>query len=90
MGSIVWKALAAGSTVIATLVAGRVAEQIWKSTGQDDVNPEDPEAPVLQAVAYAALTGLLVAGLKTFATRKAAQYYENSAGHLPKGVLPKS
>ncbi|HPF75199.1 DUF4235 domain-containing protein [Phycicoccus elongatus] len=86
MGSIVWKALAASSAVVATLVATKVADQIWKTTGQDDIDPADPESPILQAVAYAALTGLIAAAIKTYTTRKAAEYYENSAGHLPKGL----
>ena len=44
MGSIVWKALAASSAVVATLVATKVADQIWKTTGQDDIDPADPES----------------------------------------------
>ena len=86
MGSIVWKALAASSAVVATLVATKVADQIWKTTGQDDIDPADPESQILQAVAYAELTGLIAAAIKTYTTRKAAEYYENSAGHLPKGL----
>lgn len=84
MGSIVWKALAAGSTVLATIVAGKLVDQIWRTAGQDDIDPDDPDSPILHAVAYAALTGLTVAAIRTFTTRKAAQYYANSAGHLPK------
>ena len=33
MGSIVWKALAASSAVVATLVATKVADQIWENHG---------------------------------------------------------
>jgi hypothetical protein len=86
MGSIVWKALAASSALIATMVASKVADQVWKTAGQENVDPDDPESPILQAVLYAALVGLLAGGIKTFTTRKAASYYEHSAGHLPKGV----
>ena len=91
MGSIVWKALAASSAVVATLVATKVADQIWKTTGQDDIDPADPESPILQAVAYAALTGLIdMTGRYDHRAcvelDKAAEYYENSAGHLPKGL----
>lgn len=86
MGSIVWKALAGGSAVLATVVAGKLAGQIWRTVGQDDIDPADPESPLAEAVVYAALVGLLAAGLKTYATRKAAQYYANSTGHLPKGL----
>lgn len=90
MGNIVWKALAASSAVIATMVAGKVADQIWRTAGQEDIDPADPESPLWEAVAYAALTGLIAAAVRTYTTRKAAQYYENSAGHLPKDVAEKS
>ena len=86
MGNIVWKALAASSALLATVVASKVADQVWKTAGQDDVNPEDPDSPMIQAVAYAALVGLIAAGIKTFTTRKAAAYYEQSSGHLPKDL----
>jgi hypothetical protein len=88
MGSIVWKALAGASAVVATMVAGKVADQIWRTAGQEDIDPADPESPLLQAVIYAGITGLVAAAIKTYTTRKAAQYYESSSGHLPKGVEP--
>jgi hypothetical protein len=36
-----------------------------------------------RAVAYAMITGLAVGAAKTLATRRAAKFYEKSAGHLP-------
>ena len=45
-----------------------------------------PNAPLAKAVAYAAITGLAVGAAKTLATRKAAQFYEKSAGHLPEAI----
>lgn len=83
MGNLVWKVLATGSAVLAGLVASKFADQIWKTAGQDTIDPNDPDSPIWQAVAYAALTGLAVGAAKTFATRKAAAYYEHSAGHRP-------
>ena len=38
------------------------------------------------AVAFAALTGLAAGAAKVAMTRKAAQYYEKSAGHLPQAM----
>ena len=32
------------------------------------------------------ITGLAVGAAKTLATRKAAQFYEKSAGHLPEAI----
>ncbi len=84
MSNMVWKALAAGSALAAGIIATKVADQIWKTFGQDDIDPTDPDSPIWQAVAYAALTGLAVGAARTFATRKAAAYYEHSSGHLPK------
>lgn len=83
MGNLTWKILATASALAAGIVASKLADQVWKTAGQDKIDPNDPESPIWQAVAYAAITGLAVGAAKTFATRKAAQYYENSAGHLP-------
>ena len=70
----------------ATVVAVKVKPGDTVTAGQDDIDPADPESPILQAVAYAALTGLIAAAVKTYTSRKAAQYYVNSSGHLPKGL----
>ena len=64
-GSIVWKALAASSAVVATLVATRWPTRSGKPRVRDDIDPADP-SPILQAVAYAALTGLIAAAIKTY------------------------
>ena len=76
----------ASSAILAGVVATKLTDQIWRTAGQDDIDPADPESPILQAVAYAALTGLIAAAVKTYTSRKAAQYYVNSSGHLPKGL----
>lgn len=86
MGKAVWKVLGTGSALLAGLLATKVADTIWKKAGQDRVDPKNPETPLQQAVGYAALTGLVAGAAKTFATRKAASYYAQSAGHLPKDL----
>lgn len=83
MGNLVWKVLGTGSALLAAALAAKVVDQVWDAIGQDQVDPKNPNAPLYQALGYAALTGLAAGAAKTFMTRKAAQYYAKSAGHLP-------
>lgn len=84
MGNIVWKILGTGAAVLSAMFARKVADKVWTKAGRTPVDPKSPDAPLASAIGYAALTGLAVGAARTLATRKAAQYYANSAGHLPK------
>lgn len=86
MGPLAWKIMGTGGAVLAGVLATKVVDLIWSRAVQDDVNPKSPEAPINKAVLYAALTGLAVGAAKTLTTRKAAAYYEASAGHLPEAI----
>ena len=86
MGPLAWKIMGTGGAVLAGALATKVVDLIWSRAVQDDVNPKSPEAPINKAVLYAALTGLAVGAAKTLTTRKAAAYYEASAGHLPEAI----
>jgi len=87
MGSAAWKIMGTGGAILAGILATKVVDVIWAKAGQDQINPKSPEAPLLKAVAYAALTGLAVGAAKTLTARKAAEYYERSAGHLPADLV---
>lgn len=85
MGTLVWRVLGTGSAILAGVIANRVVIMAWKKAGRDaTLDPRDPRTPVGDAVAFAALTGLAVGAARVIATRKAAEYYARSAGHLPK------
>lgn len=85
MGGLVWRVLGTGSAVLAGIVANKLVTAVWKKAGQDDrIDPRNPDVPVGQALAFAAAMGLAIGAARTLATRKAAQYYRHSAGHLPK------
>jgi Protein of unknown function (DUF4235) len=87
MGAMVWRVLGTGSAVLAGVVANKLVTTLWKKAGRDAVlDPRDPRTPWTDAVAFAALTGLAVGAARVVVTRKAAQYYEKSAGHLPKAM----
>jgi hypothetical protein len=83
MGSVAWKIMGTGGAILAGIIATKVIDAIWARAGQDDINPKNPNAPLAKAIAYAAITGLAVGAARTIATRKAAEFYEKSAGHLP-------
>ena len=86
MGPLAWKIMGTGGAVHAGVHATKFDDIIWSRAVQDDDNPKSPEAPINKAVLYAALTGLAVGAAKTLTTRKAAAYYEASAGHLPEAI----
>ena len=86
MGAVAWKIMGTGGAILAGIIATKVIDAIWAKTEGDEVNPKSPNAPLAKAVAYAAITGLAVGAAKTLATRKAAQFYEKSAGHLPEAI----
>lgn len=85
MGSLVWRVLGSGSAVLAGIVASKAVTVAWKKAGLD--SGLDPRTPIGEAVAFAALTGMARGAARVATTRKAAQYYANSAGHLPKPIL---
>lgn len=86
MGSLVWRVMGAGAAVLGAAVGQRLVGAGWRAaTGE--APPDNPnhldEVSWREAVAFSALTGLVVNAARVIATRKAAQYYTQSAGHLP-------
>jgi len=81
----VWAAF----SVVATLAGGTIAKKAlnsgWKAaTGkQPPANPADPDVQMREAVAWAVASGTAVALAKMLASRRAANYYVKSTGHLP-------
>lgn len=90
MGTIVWKVIGVGGSVLAGLVATKVVDAIWERVEHERINPKNPDAPLLKALTYAAATGLAVGTARTFVSRSAARYYRDSAGHLPKEIREKA
>jgi len=88
VGALVWKMLAAGAAVGATVVARRLVTSGWTATTgkEPPANPENPEVSWPEAVGWAVASGAAVGVARLLATRKAAAYYAKSAGHPPKSL----
>ncbi|MBR7744704.1 DUF4235 domain-containing protein [Phycicoccus sp. BSK3Z-2] len=86
MGTLAWKLLGTGGPILAGILATKAVNAVWAKAGQDEINPKNPDAPVVKALAYAAIMGLAVGAARTLTERKAASYYRNSSGHLPKEI----
>ncbi len=88
MGSLVWKVLGTGAAVLAAGAATKLLSASWKvATGKEPpINPENPDTTMAEAIGWALVSGALIGTARMLATRKAAQYYRKSAGHLPKGI----
>jgi hypothetical protein len=80
-----WSAFSLVSALGAAAVARKVLTTSWKAaTGKNPpANPADPEVELWEAIAWATLSGTLIAIARMLATRKAAQYYQRSTGELP-------
>jgi Protein of unknown function (DUF4235) len=84
-GSKVWSLFGLAATLAATMAARKAMTATWKlSTGkQPPSNPEHPDVSMGEAAAWAVASGVAVGLARMLATRKAADYYRRSTGHLP-------
>ena len=84
-GSKLWTVFSLVSALGAAAVAKKALDTGWKAaTGKHPPeNPADPDVQVVEAVAWAVVSGTFVALARMFAQRRAADYYRRSAGHLP-------
>ncbi len=77
MGPQVWKIIGTAAAVLVGTVANKVVTQGWqKATGKEaPSDPTNPEVDWKEAIAFAALSGLVVGIAKLLTHRKAAAYY---------------
>ena len=81
----VWSVFSLLAALAAAAVAKKALNTGWRATtGKNPpANPADPDVEMKEAVAWAVVSGTLVAVARMLATRRAATYYEKSTGHLP-------
>jgi len=81
----VWAVFGMVSAVAGATVAKKALNAGWKAaTGkQPPANPADPEVELREAVTWAALSGTAIALARMLASRRAANYFQKSTGHLP-------
>jgi hypothetical protein len=91
MSNLVWKVMATGAAVGASIVARKLTDGTWKfvSGGDSPTNPEDPDIEWKEAIAFALLSGAIVGLTRMLANRQAAKVYQKSTGHLPKDMVKK-
>jgi hypothetical protein len=84
-GSKVYTAMGLVATLGAGVVARKLMTTAWKvSTGkQPPSNPEHPDVSFAEAATWAAASGVAVGLARMLASRKAADYYRRTTGHLP-------
>ncbi len=88
-GSKLWSVFSLASALGAAALAKKALDTTWRATtGKNPpANPADPDVDVWEAVAWAAVSGTLIALARMFATRRAASYYTRSTGHLPPDLV---
>lgn len=84
----IWAMFSLVATLGAAAVAKKVVDRGWRlATGKTPpANPADPDVALREAVAWAVLSGTVVAVARMLATRRAASYYQRSTGALPASV----
>jgi hypothetical protein len=84
-GSKIWAVYGLAATTLASIAARKALNTTWKlSTGKTPPkNPEHPDVSMAEAVAFAMLSGISVGVARMLVSRKAAEYYRKSTGHLP-------
>ena len=83
-----WSVLSLVAALGGATIARKSLTAAWqKSTGKNPpANPADPDVDLWEAVLWAAVSGTVVQLARMLATRRAANYYAKSTGHLPPGL----
>ena len=84
----IWGVFSLVAALTAAAAARKALNASWKAaTGKPPpANPASPDVDMREALVWAAVSGTIVAVARMLATRRAAQYYARSTGHLPPGV----
>jgi hypothetical protein len=84
----VWGIFSLIAALVAATTARKALNASWRAaTGKPPpANPASPDVEMREALLWAAASGTIVAVARMLATRRAAQYYARSTGHLPPGV----
>jgi hypothetical protein len=88
VGKIGWKVVALAFAVPAGIAVRKVLDTGWRKTRHDDP-PKNPAAPGTnwpEALAWAAVSGIVVAAARLVAARGAAATWKSLTGKLPPGV----
>ena len=82
-----WRLLGGLSAVLAGIAARKAMVTAWRvaSGGNPPSNPAAPGTKWPKA-GYAVASGAVMGLARMLATRKAADYYRKSTGHLPPGM----
>lgn len=90
-GSLFWKVLGLAFALPAGVAVRNVLDKGWERT-RGGAPPENPAAPGthwLEALGWAAVTGIAVAVARLIAARGAAGVYKKLTGKLPPGLEAK-
>ncbi len=81
----IWTVFSLGAALGAAAITKKTLNTSWKAaTGKNPpANPADPDVEIWEAVAWAAVSGTAIGIARMLATRRAANYYTRSTGHLP-------
>lgn len=84
----VWTVFSLVAALLAATLARKGLNSFWRAaTGKEPpANPADPDVEFREALAWAVVSGTLVAVVRMLASRRAAHYYARSTGHLPPGL----
>lgn len=87
-GSKSWSIMNLLAAVTAAMVVRKLLAVSWKTaTGKTPpANPAHPDVSVGEAVAWATVSGTAIGVARMLASRRAANYYRRSTGHLPAGM----
>jgi hypothetical protein len=83
-----WSIFSLVAALLGATVARKGLTKAWQTaTGKNPPsNPADPDVDFWEAVLWAAVSGTAVQMARMLATRRAANYYAKSTGHLPPGL----
>ncbi|MBW3576695.1 MAG: DUF4235 domain-containing protein [Actinobacteria bacterium] len=83
-----WKALGTVAAIAAAALVRNAATAAWKRTRNADppANPASPYTRWSEAIAWAALTGMLVGIARMLASRGAAEGWRRATGVYPPGL----
>lgn len=84
----VWSMFSLAAALGGAAVAKKTMNKGWQAaTGKNPpANPADPDVDLWEAVLWAAASGAVIQLIRMLASRRAAEYYTRSTGHLPPGL----